>query len=60
MSGFIRVISGVLVWLLVAYYGSIYFMPVAYIFGVMGFVFMIMIIYAKWWYPKFRRWGRGY
>jgi hypothetical protein len=60
MSGFIRVISGVGVWLIMAYVGSMYFIQSAFIFGILGFSLMILLIYSDKWYPRFRRWRRGY
>ena len=55
-----RFFAGIVVWLFVAYVGFTYFFNSADIFGILGFSLMILIIYFDWWYPKFRRWRRGY
>ena len=49
-----KVMLGVVVWVLVSFIGK------TFIFGILGFCFMILIIYSDWWYPKFERWRRGY
>lgn len=61
MSRLLKVVSGVVVWLIVSYIGTAYFPEGLWdFFGIMGFILMILIIYSNWWYPRFRRWRRGY
>jgi hypothetical protein len=57
----LRIMTGVVVWLVMSYIGGIYFFgTLSLVFAIGGFVIMFLIIYWEKWYPRVRRWRRGY
>ena len=56
-----RVFAGIITWLIMSYIGGIYFFgTLSLVFTIGGFVIMLLIIYWEKWYPRVRRWRRGY
>jgi hypothetical protein len=52
--------TAIVVWLGISFMGLYFPFRMMWIFGGLGFFFMFLIMYADWWYPRFRRWRRGY
>lgn len=57
----LRFFAGIIVWIGMSYTGTTYFPEgLWYIFGILGFALGLLIIYNDKWYPRFRRWRKGY
>ena len=56
----LKIFAGIFVWLAISFIGLSFPFRMMWMFGVLGFFFLFLIIYADWWYPKYRKWRRGY
>jgi hypothetical protein len=56
-----RFFAGIIAWIGMSFIGGIYFSgTLSMLFAIGGIIMLVLIVYSDWWYPKLRRWRRGY